>query len=211
MAAAAPAVYAIAWNNHFLCARFESPSQGGRVYLIDSLGRTLHSLCSSAFILRFGETPPSAVDNPTKGVRGGLVGGHARNGSHGSRDHMPPSTASSTSSLCEDGHSNNIAQRMPAWRECALFFRNVYAGGVVTRVNTHLAHLSPQYVLGGCAVLWYIMCAVLWYIMCAVLWVPVHCSVCGTCCCTCTMCTAPLLLVLLHTHYYYPTHHALLS
>lgn len=121
MAKAAPAVYAIAWNNHFLCARFESPEQGGRVYLIDSLGRTLHSLCSSAFILRFGDA---------------ARGSHSRSGSH-----EAISTASSTSSLCAE---EVCGGGMPAWRACALFFRNVYAGGVMTRLKSHLDQLSTR-------------------------------------------------------------------
>lgn len=120
MAKAAPAIYAIAWNNHFLCARLESPEQGGRVYLIDSLGRTLHSLCSSAFILRFEE---------------GSRKGHSRSGSQ-----EAISSTSSTSSLCEE----EVCGTMPAWQTCALFFRNVYAGGVMTRLRSHLDQLSAR-------------------------------------------------------------------
>lgn len=127
MAKAAPAVYAIAWNNHFLCARFEAPEQGGRVYLIDSLGRTLHSLCSSAFILRFAEGAQSR--------------GHSRSGSQ-----EAVSPASSTSSLCVD---EPCLEAMPAWRTCELFFRNVYAGGVMTRLRGYLDQLSARYAIGA--------------------------------------------------------------
>lgn len=48
----APATFIVAWNDHFLVLRLEGGPEGN-VFLIDSLGTRLHTLCCCAFAVRF--------------------------------------------------------------------------------------------------------------------------------------------------------------